>query len=162
MRTHLGPPVDLAYHRSFGIEGEKLKEAVRTHRAFNTENGVKMCVAYDGIPELVEELRKHGILVAVASLKPSETLARLIELQGITFDCVHGYSGNGESKSDLIKMCLTDLNINANDAVMVGDTEPDKIGAEGAGVSFIPVSYGYGFKNEGAKDVSDLKKMLLS
>ena len=160
MRTHLGPPVDLAYHRSFGLEGEALQEAVRTHKAFNTRYGVTMCQTYPGIPGLLEKLHDAGVLTAVASLKPSETLARLIELQNVHFDSVHGYSGNGESKADLIRMCLDDLGVPASEAVMVGDTEPDRIGAEDAGVYFIPVSYGYGFK-EGAKDADELLGRIL-
>ncbi len=163
MRTHLGPPVDLAYHRSFGLEGERLQEAVRVHRSFNTEHGVKLCQMYGGMREMLVNLRSAGVKIAVASLKPVPTLDRLLELQGLEFDAVHGYTGNGETKGDLIRMCLEDLEIPKEDAVMVGDTIPDRDGAAEAGVDFIPVTFGYGFTPDdgGAGDAESLERMIL-
>ena len=65
------------------------------------------------------------------------TLDRLIE--------VRGYPQDGRSKADLIRMCMDDLSVPQEETVMVGDTDSDRLGAEGAGVRFVPVSYGFGF-----------------
>ena len=54
---------------------------------------------------------------------------------------------NKLSKAELIKNCLKDLEVADNQVVMIGDTIGDKVAAEQAGVGFIGVNYGFGFKN---------------
>lgn len=158
MRLHIGPPVDEAYRRSFGISGDVLEETVRCHREFNTEHGVVMSSVFPGIADMLDALKSRGILTAVASLKPSETLARMIGIHGLAFDSVHGYSGT-ETKGDLIRMCMSDLGCAPGETVMVGDTVNDEAGAESAGTDFIPVSYGYGFGEGG--DTADSPEQVL-
>lgn len=144
MKLHIGPPVDEAYRRSFGISGKLLDDVVKCHRKFNTEHGVEMSRLFPGVREALEALESRGMLTAVASLKPNETLRRMIELHNLKFDSVHGYSGT-ETKGDLISMCMSDLGCLPEDTVMIGDTVNDLEGAKRAGTAFIPVSYGYGF-----------------
>lgn len=49
------------------------------------------------------------------------------------------------SKADIVHKVLADLNIDASDAVLIGDTIHDEKGAQEANVSFIAVDYGFGF-----------------
>ena len=72
---------------------------------------------------------------------------------------------------DIIQNCLAQLNIqDYKQAVMVGDSEHDANGAKEAGIDFIGVLYGFGFKKESditayknvgcAKDVKSLGEFM--
>lgn len=44
--------------------------------------------------------------------------------------------------------CLAAIGIDKLDAVLIGDSSYDAVGAEQAGIDFIAVTYGFGFKSE--------------
>ena len=45
-------------------------------------------------------------------------------------------------------MCLEAAGVEPAEAVMVGDTEHDALGAAAAGMDFIAVTYGFGFRKK--------------
>lgn len=51
------------------------------------------------------------------------------------------------TKSDIINLVLEDLGVEPENAVLIGDSAYDAIGAGQNGVDFIGVEYGFGFKN---------------
>lgn len=51
------------------------------------------------------------------------------------------------TKSDIINLVLEDLSVEPENAVLIGDSAYDAIGARQSGVDFIGVEYGFGFKN---------------
>ena len=100
---------------------------------------------YDGIYDMLDGLKKRGIILSVATSKPAVFSSRVIARFG--FDrFMSGLEGADLagvlSKADLIKACVGDADPQM--CVMVGDTQYDAEGAYLAGVPFIGVSYGFG------------------
>ena len=105
--------------------------------------------------ELFEELCKRGIRPAVATYKREDyalTLLRHFGFDRYTDVMFGGDHENKLKKKDIIEKCMTVTGVPKERAVMIGDTAFDAIGAEGMGVDFLGVTYGFGFEN--ADDVA--------
>ena len=92
---------------------------------------------YDGIPELLQNLRQAGKTLAVATSKPQLYAEKILEHFGLAahFSTIAGPGFNGElpTKADVISEVLQRLHLTAADknaAVMLGDREHDAIGAQ--------------------------------
>lgn len=147
MYSHVGPPMEESYHRNFGLTGEKLQQAVKYHKEYAMQKGYRELKVYDGIPELLDNLHKQGILTAVATLKAQSTAEKIVsEYFPDKFDLIVGARQEQPmTKSKMLTYCLDRLSINKDDAVLVGDSIYDLHGAEQAGIDFIAVTYGFGF-----------------
>ena len=112
-----------------------------------------MMHVYSDIPELLKTLRSMGIKTAVATNKMKELAERCCKNLGI-YDLFEDISGpprdGGVTKAQVITLALEALGLEKEDVLMVGDTVNDEKGAEGAGVDFIPVTWGFGFNKENA------------
>ena len=53
-----------------------------------------------------------------------------------------------KTKAQLLEECLIKLSCAKERAVLVGDSKYDAEGAQQAGIDFIAVTYGFGFKSE--------------
>ena len=94
-----------------------------------------------------------GIKTAVATNKMKELAERCCKNLGIydLFDYISGPPRDGGvTKAQVITLALEALGLEKEDVLMVGDTVNDEKGAEGAGVDFIPVTWGFGFNKENA------------
>ena len=109
--------------------------------------------------ECLTALKEHGIKLAVASLKKEDMVQRICDNYDITkyFDSIHGTDASDSlSKSDIIHICMDEMGVVDNgEAVMIGDTSFDALGAKEAGVPFLAVSYGFGFHSEEDADDYD-------
>ena len=146
----------------------------RNHSGFSVK-GLFENEVYDGIEDLLRELRANGKQLLVATSKPEVYAVPILEHFGLAkyFHHICGallHPPRGYGKADVIREALacsgvTDLGT----AIMVGDRKHDIIGAHKEGISAIGVLYGYGDRAEheacGAdyivSTVSDLKKLLL-
>lgn len=149
--SHVGPPMEESYNRNFGLTGDKLRQAVEYHKEYAVKQGYRELTVYDGIYELLSGLRVKGIKTAVATLKAQTTAEKIFKeysLGGL-FDVVIGTdSANLKTKAQLLDDCLAAIGIDKLDAVLIGDSSYDAVGAEQAGIDFIAVTYGFGFKSE--------------
>ncbi len=101
---------------------------------------------YDGICELMQELKDHGILTAVVSNKGDYAVQQLDEqyFKGLLD------AGVGEKKEirrkpapDTVNAVLQKLHVKKEDAVYIGDTEVDIETARNAEMDSIIVEWGY-------------------
>lgn len=147
MRSHVGPPMEESYNRNFGLRGEELKRAVAYHKEYAVKQGFRELRIYDGILDLLDKLRSGGYLTAVATLKAQGTMDKIAECFGLKerFDCIAGVT-EPVTKGELILKCMKELGCTAKETVLVGDSEYDALGARDAGVRFVAVTYGFGFK----------------
>ena len=94
---------------------------------------------FDGIPELLAELRSRGLRLAVATGKSGERARWLLDLLGVLhhFDHVIGSDEVARSKPapDIVLRALELLDVPAAEAVMLGDAWTDLASARAAGVS---------------------------
>ena len=145
----IGPPIQKTIQKFYGISEENAIEAADIFRKYYREKDyVIECDLYDGMRETLEKLRSMGVKLCVASLKKEDMVKRICKHYDVEelFDSIHGTDARDNlSKSDIIKICLDEVKVTLDDAVMVGDTVFDALGAEKAGCRFLGVTYGYGF-----------------
>lgn len=148
----IGPPIQKTIERFYGISEAEAIEAADVFRKYYREKDyVIVCDLYDGMRETLESLRAEGVKLCVASLKKEDMVKRICRHYGVEdlFDSIHGTDARDNlSKSDIIKICLDEVGVDLDDAVMIGDTVFDAMGAEKAGCKFLGVTYGYGFRTE--------------
>ncbi len=101
---------------------------------------------YDGIVELIEELRSQGVKTAVVSNKPDFGVQLLVQDYFPTsFDAAVG-ERNGIAKKpapDSVNEVLRLLDISREEAVYIGDSEVDIETARNAGMTGVIVTWGF-------------------
>ncbi|MBQ1840763.1 MAG: HAD hydrolase-like protein, partial [Atopobiaceae bacterium] len=120
----IGPPFPQAFQWVFGFSLEDAIEITRRYRVIYEQLGVYALPAFEGMCELLRELRREGRLLAVASSKRTYLVRRGLDDNGIVelFDSVRAKETDLEStKADAIRLVLEDLGVTADEAVMVGD-----------------------------------------
>lgn len=149
LRGFIGPPLPTHISEVFGFDEEGTVDAVRYFRKIYSGGEVYRARVYDGIPEVIDELKKKGIKVAAATYKKEDIAISLLHRKGLTFDVIHGADTEGRlTKADIIRMTIDELGVTPQETVMVGDSENDAVGAAAAGTAFIGVTYGFGFESD--------------
>lgn len=160
LKEFLGPPPRLIYKKLYGLNDEMADNAVRYHREYGMTNAAFEAEVYDGIGELLDLFKNNGVHQGVATLKGqkvAELILKKFNLYGF-FEVVAAMNMNEtKTKTDTITECLNSSSIPVKDAVLIGDSRYDAIGAREAGVDFIGVTYGFGFKT--ANDVDEFKNI---
>lgn len=148
IRAFLGPPPKLMYMKMYGISEKKAAEAVRFHRQYSREEAIFEAEVYDGIPEVLEFFKSNGKKQAVATLKGQYIADSIIEKMSLAdyFDIIAAMDKNEtKTKSRLLRDVIEYFELSNSDAVLIGDSKYDAVGAEEAGVDFVGVTYGFGF-----------------
>lgn len=167
LRTFVGPPLGDSFMK-YGVPADRVEEAIAVFRSRYLPIGKFENHPYPGIRELLETLKGQGHKLYVATSKPEVTAVEVLEHFDLAsfFDCIRGatFDQSHVSKSDVIAFLLEQIGTDA-DAVMVGDTAFDVIGAAAHGIPTIGVSWGYGkvpdMKKAGAAAIADTPEMLL-
>ena len=106
---------------------------------------------FDGIPELLKELKAMGIKLAVLSNKPDNVVQDVIKIFfGDTFDFVQGAVNNVRSKPEpdsALKICKS-FDILPCEALFIGDTNVDMTTGKNAGIPTCGVLWGFRDKQE--------------
>lgn len=118
---------------------------------------------YEGIPELIKELKKRGCLLAVASNKPDRFSVEIVEkLFGKgTFDCIRGKREGVPTKPDpeVLLGIIEELGVNKEECVHSGDSAVDVLTALNTGIDVIGCTWGFRTREElvsaGAKKLAD-------
>ncbi|MDD3400824.1 MAG: HAD family hydrolase [Eubacteriales bacterium] len=104
---------------------------------------------YEGIVEVVTELKKRGYTLAVVTNKPhAHAVAIVCDLfrhHGDDFSAVQGQASKFVNKPDpeTMNFVLTNLNIDAKDTIYVGDSDTDVIFAHNSNMPCIGAAWGY-------------------
>ena len=146
LRSIVGPPL----HKSlvkFGVPVEEADNAVAKYRERYIPIGKFENTPYPGIQELLERLKADGHHLFVATSKPEAMSVEILEHFGLAhyFDRICGASldTSRSTKEAVIAYLLNECGAQEN-AIMVGDTDFDVIGANAHGIPTIGVSWGYG------------------
>ena len=177
LKKFIGPPLYVSFHENYGLSEEETQEAIAIYRGYYTTKGIYQAPLYDGIFDLLFELKNAGKKIMITTSKPllmAEKVAKNNEIYEL-FDGIigPGLDEKDSSKTILIRRAMEVLGVSEEDkykVVMVGDRFYDIEGAREAGVDSIGVLYGYGeeeeLRNAGAtyiaKDVSELRNIVLS
>lgn len=169
----IGPPLQMSFSKFFGMSPEECKQAVDLFREEYNVRGVYENSVFDGMHELLRDLRSAGSKIIVATSKSQEAAESVVTHFGLAplVDFVSGAYADERphTKADLIRKGLELFQIPPEKSVMVGDTHFDIEGAVGAGTDFIGVLFGYGTREEmeeqGGKkfvgNVAELRSLLL-
>ena len=142
----VGPPM---HHTlaSMGL-GERADEAISAYRADYTSRGWAMNSVYDGVPQLLTDLRDARVRLAVATSKAEPIARRILDHFGLTehFDVIAGASVDGTraAKADVLAHALSQLHPLPERVLMVGDRAHDVEGAAKHGIDTVVVGWGYG------------------
>lgn len=149
----IGPPLKESYRKYYHLSDEEITRAVAYYREYFSQKGIYENVLYDGMTEVLEQIKDSGRKVVLATSKPEEFAHEILRYFKIDqyFDYVAGATMDGarNSKADVIAYALESCNItDLSSTVMVGDREYDIHGAIAAGLDSIGVLYGYGSREE--------------
>ena len=153
LRSFVGPPLSESFAK-LGVPQDKIEECIQIYRSRYIPIGKFENTPYPGIYELLEKLRSEGHRLYVATSKPEAMSVEILE----KFDlakyfhriCGATMDGSRDEKAQVIAYLLAQTG-SAENAIMVGDTAFDVIGAAAHGIDTIGVSWGYG-------EVADMEK----
>ncbi|PQM52373.1 HAD-IA family hydrolase [Mycolicibacter virginiensis] len=142
----VGPPM---HHTlaAMGL-GEQTEAAVAAYRADYTGRGWQMNTMFDGVAELLRDLRAAEVRLAVATSKVEPTARKILAHFGLDgyFEVVAGASVDGTraAKSEVVAHALAQLTPLPARVLMVGDRRHDVDGAAAHGIDTVLVGWGYG------------------
>jgi phosphoglycolate phosphatase len=146
-----GPPPKEMYKKIYGLSEMSAMEAVNAHRKYGMEKAIYEASVYAGMEDTLKMLRLNGMKLAVATLKQQKIAESVLENFHIYhyFDAIVGMDeAESLTKKETIEKVIEYMG--GSNAVMVGDSEYDYIGASAANVDFIGVLYGFGFHKNGS------------
>ena len=149
----IGPPLLDSFAEYYGFSDSQSRLALKYYREYFTDRGMFENRVYEGIPQLLSELKSRNKKLIVATSKPEEFAVRILQhfkLDGY-FDFIGGASMDETrvKKADVIQYALDSCNIiDRSSVVMVGDRLHDINGAKLCGLPSIGVTYGYGSFDE--------------
>jgi HAD superfamily hydrolase (TIGR01509 family) len=145
--TCVGLPVEEGIQRTFGHLGLALEPVVQAYKGFKHQEHEHLIKGFDGITDLLAELRGRGMPMAIASSKRGTPLRRQLKVLGweglfdplVTPDEVRA----GKPDPESLFLCLAAYGLRPEEAVMVGDTPYDLDMAQRAGVPSVAVGHGF-------------------
>jgi phosphoglycolate phosphatase len=149
----IGPPLRGTFATLLATSDQALIErAMSLYRERFTSVGLHDNAVYEGIPAMLEAVRRAGHRPFVATSKPAvfaERIVRHFALDG-HFHGVYGpeLDGRFDDKAELLAHLLATERLVADRVVMVGDREADIVAARVNGLRAIGVLWGYGTRDE--------------
>lgn len=147
MRKMIGPPLTTGFP-ILGVPAEQVEEAITLYRdKYNNRGGKYQNRVYDGIEEVLKDLKAEGYALYIATSKPEALAKDICKKFGLDgyFDYIAGATEDHsrETKTDVLRYLL-ELTGHKDGVVMVGDTDYDVIGAKNMGLPCIGVTWGFG------------------
>ena len=149
----IGPPLLESFQKYYDFSEIQAKEAIEYYREYFRAGGIFENTVYEGIPEILGELKKRGAIVALATSKPYEFAVEILKHFDLYqyFDYVGAATMDGRvsRKEDVIAHLLDKLEVEDKSLVlMVGDRDQDINGAKANNLTSAGVLWGYGSREE--------------
>ena len=153
IRGSIGPPLeDLMQILLQSYGDDRVGEAVAAYRQHYGEVGFLGSVPYPGIGRSLEEMKRAGLAIYIATSKRLIFASRILEHLEFTkyFDGIYGSVPGGEldHKPELLAHILSRHDISPSRSLMVGDRRHDIAGAHAVGMRGVGVLWGYGTSDE--------------
>lgn len=113
---------------------------------------------YEDIEKLLHSLRENGIKIAVVTNKAHDAAQKVVSHYfGDIFDIVIGQSEQVKVKPDPsgVKFVMSELSVNADECLFVGDSSVDMQTAKNAKTTAIGVLWGFRLKDELCENGAD-------
>ncbi|WP_420450978.1 HAD hydrolase-like protein [Ilumatobacter sp.] len=159
VRAMIGPPFEVSFPKH-GIAVDDIERVIKAYRVRYDSIGLFENELYDGVVEMMDDLRDAGHTISLATAKPQEIAIRITEHFGLTdyFARQVGSSdviGSGRrTKGEVITHALSRLGVSPHDrialnhVIMVGDRDHDVEGAHLNALECVGVSWGFGSHEE--------------
>lgn len=149
----IGPPLLESFEKFYGMSSEESQLALQYYREYFKPYGLYENTVYDGIKELLAELKAQGKKLVLATSKPEPFAIEILRHFKLDkyFDFIAGATMDEKRvrKADVIAYALESCGItDLPSAIMIGDREHDILGAKEVGLESIGVLYGYGDMSE--------------
>ena len=149
----IGPPLEDLMQVLLQSHGDdKVDEAVAAYRQHYGESGFLGSVPYPGIGESLEEMKRAGLRIYLATSKRVIFANRILDHLRFAkyFDGIHGSVPGGEldHKPELLAHILSKHGLSPSQSMMVGDRRYDISGAHAVGMRSLGVLWGYGTRDE--------------
>lgn len=153
IRPSIGPPLEELMQillRAFG--DDRVDEAVAAYRQHYGESGFLGSVPYPGIGQSLDEMKRSGLQIYLATSKRAVFATRILDHLKFAkyFDGIHGSVPGGEldHKPELLAHVLSEHDVLPARSLMVGDRRYDISGAHAVGMRGLGVLWGYGSREE--------------
>lgn len=153
-----GVPTLIARSVPYDTDPEMIKICVDGMMEYYKDHADIKTRPYDGIPELLDNLKKKNIRIAVVTNKAEEAAKILCKAKfGDVPDLVIGDNGKDKLKPapDNVFRALNELNLKKEDVLYVGDSDVDMITAKNAGLRSVGVTWGFRDENVLRKNGAD-------
>ena len=171
-RMMLGDGMNVLIHRAApaGTPEEKIQEVLADYKAYYGSHSSIKTKVFDGIPELLEELRRRGVKTGVVSNKGDFAVQDLSKtyFEGLMDASAGENEAAGIARKPAPDMCLNMLKlfgVTPSEAVYIGDTEVDIETAKNCGMDCIICSWGFRsvehLKEKGAEVIVDTPMEIL-
>lgn len=148
----IGPPLVASFREFYGFDDEQCEKAVAYYRERFSTVGLFENKPYEGITDVLAELKARGYVLAIATSKPTVFTLRICDKFGLTryFDLIIGseLDGTNAEKADVIRCVLEQLGAAPEDTMMIGDRKFDILGAKQFGLTSVGVTFGYAAEGE--------------
>ena len=177
LEPFIGPPLKDSFMDFYQMTEEQAEAAIKKYRERFSDVGLFENTMYEGVDQMLKALSSRGMVLAVASSKPTVFVEKILEHFHIRqyFKVVVGseLDGRRSNKDEVVEEALRQLfrtkRVEKSEVYMIGDRKFDAIGARAMGIESIGVTYGYGSMEELkeakadyiVQSVEELKKFLL-
>lgn len=149
----IGPPLYYSFMTFFGFTKEQADLAIKYYREIFSSTGLFENEVYDGVPEMLSELKNRGVKIALATSKPYEFSIKILKhfdlYQHFDFFGAATIDGKISKKEDVIAKLLEDMGVaDRSELLMIGDRYHDIEGAKANNLDSAGVLWGYGSKEE--------------
>jgi len=161
INDHTINPAQVFYHvPSFKPIHERL------FSEYYSKNHKKELALYDGVYELLVELKDRGLKLALATNAYRNSTLESLSHLGILdmFDSIVCSDDVVDAKPypDMLLKILKELNVTRSEAIFVGDGERDEEASKRAGIEYLMVDWGFSENIGAISSIEELKNRILS
>ncbi len=177
LRKYIGPSLFEEWQEDFGFTSREADDAIEVFREYYNIYGWWDNTLYEGVPEMLRELKASGKKLVLATSKPLDTAKKILELFSLTeyFDYIGGATDHqNDQKWQVLNLSLKSVGVDIDSeeelagCILVGDRKYDAEGARICKIDSLGVLYGHGSDEEMhesgftmlAETVGDIVKML--
>lgn len=151
LRGFIGPPVVQYLQQAYGFPEDEARRAYGIFREYYDSRGVFENRLYDGIAEAIEDIRRSGKTVYIATAKPDFFAVPILKRFGILHLFERVFAARHEmgimDKMQVMRYVADEMGPIPYPA-MVGDRRYDIEGGLSVGYATVGVLYGYGSRRE--------------
>lgn len=160
LHPFIGPPLSYSFQTYYGLSEEESELAIKYYRERFSVKGLYENEVYEGVDNLLQQLKESGKTLIIATSKPEEFTLKILEHFDLLkyFDFVAGATMDGSrgEKADVIRYAIEISGIkDKSEAIMIGDRKYDILGAKESKLDSIGVLFGFGDREELTKAGAD-------